>query len=501
MEEKVLLSIKNITKIFPGVRALDNVSLEVKTGEVHALVGENGAGKSTLVNIISGVHKPESGTMYFDQKRYTPVNPREAQELGIGFVHQETALCPHLSIAENVFLGRIPKKLVALVDFKKAQEETAKLLRNFATDLNPMTKIKDISIASQQIVEIIKALSLDCRLLILDEPTSSLTDAETENLFRIINDLKNRGISILYISHRLTEVFKICDRISILRDGRFVKTLKVAETNEDEVICNMVGRSISTFYPEKRSRDGEELLRVEDLSRGKTLKNVSFTVKKGEILGFSGLVGAGRSEVARAVCGIDQYDEGRIYLHGKRIQFEKFYDAIQAGIAYLTEDRKLEGLFLRMNIKTNIAVTSLEEITQKQLVNKEKERSLAQKYIDLLHIKTSSLLQKVINLSGGNQQKVMVAKWLAINPVVLFMDEPTRGIDIGAKTEIHYLMRKLCEQGIGIVLISSELPEIIGMCDRVVVMNEGVKTGELTGNEITERNIMRLASTESNKIA
>lgn len=501
MPGEVLLSMVDITKIFPGVKALDKVSLDVTPGEIHALVGENGAGKSTLVNIVSGVHLPDSGEMYFDSKRYAPSSPREAQELGIGFVHQETALCPHLSIAENVFLGRMPRSLSILADFRQAREETRKLLGRFATQLNPMTKVQDLSIANQQVVEIIKALSLDCRLLILDEPTSSLTELETENLFRIIGDLKQRGISVLYISHRLKEVFTVCDRITILRDGHHVRTLTAHDTTEDEVIRNMVGRSISTFYPEKKSQAQEEILRVEGLTRGDTFRNVHFTVRKSEILGFAGLVGAGRSEVARAVCGIDGYDTGRVYLDQKAVHFESFYDAIQARIAYLTEDRKEEGLFLNMAIQPNISVTSLENITENKLVHGQKERALAKQFVSILQIKVASLLQRVVNLSGGNQQKVMVAKWLAIDPVVLFMDEPTRGVDVGAKTEIHYLIRQLANRGVGIVLISSELPEIIGMCDRVLVMNEGLVTGELVGDDITEDNIMRLAATQRKETA
>lgn len=501
VHKEVLLSMADITKVFPGVKALDEVSLEVSPGEVHAIVGENGAGKSTLVNIVSGVLQPDGGEMYFDGKAFAPWNPREAQELGIGFVHQETALCPHLSVAENVFLGRMPQRVRALVDFKEAKAETIRLLGRFATQINPMDKVQDLSMANQQVVEIVKVLSLDCRLLILDEPTSSLTEIETENLFQIIQELKQRGISILYISHRLKEVFRVCDRVTILRDGRYVKTLAIKDTTEDEVIRNMVGRSISTFYPEKAGQGEEEILRVEGLTKERIFRNVSFSVKKGEILGFAGLVGAGRSEVARAICGIDGFDTGQVYLSQESVRFESFHDAISARLAYLTEDRKVEGLFLNMAIQPNISVTSLENITRHRLVHRQKETEIAKRYVDMLRVKASSLLQKVVNLSGGNQQKVMVAKWLAIDPVVLFMDEPTRGIDVGAKAEIHHLMRQLVNRGVGIVLISSELPEIIGMCDRVIVMNEGLIAGELMDSDITEDNIMRLAATQRERIA
>lgn len=500
MEKNVLLSIRNITKVFPGVKAIDRVSLDVKRGEVHALVGENGAGKSTLVNIISGVIQPDEGELVFDGQPYAPANPREAQARGVGLVHQETALCPHLSVAENVFLGRMPHKAGGLVDFKAAWLETNKLLQKFSTELDPKAKVEDLSVANQQLVEIVKALSQDCRLLILDEPTSSLTDAETENLFRIIGELKERGISILYISHRLKEVFRICERITILRDGVLVKTLNTSETNEEAIICQMVGRNIDHLYPAKKGKTGAEILRVENIS-GHRFRNISFSLKKGEILGFAGLVGAGRSEVARAVCGIDPLATGQIYLNGQKVRFNTYYDAIRTRVAYLTEDRKNEGLFLKMSVVANLVVTSLREIAHQHLVHQEKERSLAARYVEKLQIKTADLFQRMINLSGGNQQKVVVGKWLAIDPVVLFMDEPTRGIDVGAKTELHYLMRELCDRGIGIVLISSELPEIIGMCDRVIVMNEGCIAGELVEEEITEQNIMRLAATQSNQSA
>ncbi len=499
--EGALLSVEGITKTFPGVRALDDVSLEVRPGEIHALVGENGAGKSTLMNVVCGVFPPDSGRMRFLGAPYAPASPRDAQDLGIGLVHQEMALCPHLSISENVFLDRIPKRRLKLVDYRRAESLTARLLQDFNVDLDPRRAVRELSLASQQVVEIVKALSLNCRLLILDEPTSSLTEGETQSLFAIIRGLRQKGIGILYISHRLAEIFSLCDRISVLRDGRHVQTKNVSETSPEEIISLMVGRSIGDYFPDKAAARGREVLRVADLARRGAFAGVSFALNEGEILGFAGLVGAGRTEVARAVCGIDAYESGRVYLEGRPVRIASFRQAIAAGIGYVTEDRKAEGLFLNMSVARNISATVLRQITARLLIRPEREDELGRRFVTRLGIRTPSLAQRVMNLSGGNQQKVMLAKWLATNPRILFMDEPTRGIDVGAKVEIHNFMRQLSRQGVGIVLISSELPEIIGMCDRALVMSEGRVTGELAGPEITEENIMRLASIGSADVA
>lgn len=501
MGNDILLSIQGITKTFPGVKALDEVNLEVKPGEVHALVGENGAGKSTLMNLISGVFPADRGKMTFLGKPFSPANPGEAQRLGIGFVHQEMALCTHLSVAENVYLGRMPELPLKLVNFRKADQLTRKLLREFNIELNPRRAVRELNIASQQVVEIIKALSLDCRLLILDEPTSSLTETETEALFSVINKLKVRGIGVLYISHRLAEVFRICDRVTVLRDGRYIMTGKITETNSEAIITAMVGRSISNLYPPKSKGSGGEIMRVEGFSQPGRFMNIGFALKEGEILGFAGLVGAGRTEVARAICGIDPFGRGRILLRGQEVKFDSYAQAIAADLAYVTEDRKTQGLFLNMPLTRNISVTVLDLLSRAWLVNNRSEARLADEFVSKLRIKTPGIQQLLSNLSGGNQQKVMLAKWLATKPKILFMDEPTRGIDVGAKAEIHRLLRDLANQGMGIVLISSELPEIIGMCDRVVVMNEGIISGELSGPEITEENIMRLAATHKDCIA
>ena len=501
MEKEVLLSIYGITKTFPGVKALDKVDLEVVKGEIHALVGENGAGKSTLMNIISGVFQADGGKMSLAGRPFLPANPRDAQDRGIGFVHQEMALCPHLSVAENVFLGRVPERSLALVDFKEAGKLTAELLRDFHLELNPSQPIKELNIAAQQVVEIVKALSLDCRLLILDEPTSSLTENETEALFAIIEKLRARGISVLYISHRLAEVFRICDRVSVFRDGKYIATKKTSETTPDEIIAMMVGRNIDKLFPAKAAIRGEELLRVEKLSRQGKFRDVSFAVYAGEILGFAGLVGAGRTEVARAVCGIDPHDRGDVFLEERLVNFDSYAHSIAAKVVYVTEDRKSQGLFLQMPLVQNISVAIMGQITEAFLINQQKEMAVADDFVQRLRIKTPSVQQLVVNLSGGNQQKVMLGKWLATHPKIVFMDEPTRGIDVGAKAEIHALLRDLSNQGIGVVLISSELPEIIGMCDRVLVMREGAINGELVGAAITEKNIMRYAALRNDSLA
>ena len=426
MGKKVLLSIRDITKIFPGVKALDQVSLDVAQGEVHALVGENGAGKSTLVNIISGVHKPDGGQMFFDGQPHAPANPREAQESGIGLVHQETALCPHLSVAENVFLGRMPHKAGGLVDFKKAWAETNKLLQNFSTELNPKAKVEELSVANQQLVEIIKALSLDCRLLILDEPTSSLTDAETENLFRIIGELKKRGISILYISHRLKEVFRICERITILRDGVLVKTLNTSETNEEEVICQMVGRILIIYTRRKRKRRRN--------SAGRNLSGQHFGTSLFAEKGKFWVLPVWSVRAARRwhgrFAGLTRWS-AEIYLNGQKVRFNSYYDAIRARC--LSDGGPQKRRFVLENVGQGQPGGDLvAEITHRHLVHQEKERSLAAHYVEKLGLK-QRICCKNGEFKRGNQQKVVVGKWLAIDPVVLFMDEPTRGIDVAPK--------------------------------------------------------------------
>ncbi|WP_039767407.1 MULTISPECIES: sugar ABC transporter ATP-binding protein [unclassified Caldicellulosiruptor] len=489
-----LLRLNGITKTFPGTVALSDVSFSVNKAEIHAVVGENGAGKSTLMNIISGSLLPDKGEIYLEGKKVSIRSPRDAQNLGISIVHQELALCPHLTVAENIYIGRLPQKSGKVVDYKKLNKMSEEILALFdEVNINPTDKVADLNVAQQQIVEIAKAITFNCKLLILDEPTSALSEADAEVLFKIIRDLKSKGISILYISHRLREIFELADRITVLRDGRYITTLNTAETNPDQVVSLMVGREIKEMYPPKSNKIGREVFRVENISSDK-VQNVSFSLHEGEILGFAGLVGSGRTELAQTICGILPRRGGEIYLEGKKIEINSFEDAIQHKIGYVTEDRKQYGLFLKLPVAYNVSAIYLKYDYNGLLIDRHMEIGLVQEFVKKLNVKTSSYLQLVMSLSGGNQQKVMIAKWLAIKPRILILDEPTRGIDVGAKAEIHNLLRELASSGIGIILISSEMPEIIGMCDRVLVMREGRITGQLSGDKITEENIMQLAA-------
>lgn len=499
MADEILLEVRDLVKRFPGTLALNKARLTVRKGEAHALVGENGAGKSTLMNTISGVLPPDEGVIKFQGREVRFQTPKEAQDSGIGFVHQELSLCGHLKASENIFLGRLPRKAGGLTDRQRLYRDSKALLDKFNADFSPDALVGSLTVAQQQIIEIAKALALDCKLLILDEPTSSLTEQETKVLFRILRDIKAQGISILYISHRMEEIFQICDTITILRDGCFIQELPVAETCEEQIVRMMVGRDIDQLYPPKSEWIGDTVLKVRGLLGGGKFRDVSFDLKQGEILGFYGLVGAGRTEVMRAVCGIDPRDSGEITLNGRRIANRNYREAINNEFAYLTEDRKAQGLFLEMTIEQNISAAKIENIRVGLNISHAKESALCQKYTEMLRIKAASGRQKVSGLSGGNQQKVMIGKWLATAPKVLIMDEPTRGIDVGAKSEIHRLIRQLSEQGICIVIISSDLPEIIGLSDRVLVMHEGIISGELKGDELTEENIIVYAS--SNKSA
>lgn len=494
MKDDYVLKAENITKTFPGTKALSKVKIEVLAGEVHALVGENGAGKSTLMNIISGVFMPDEGRIIFQGEAVSFSNPNEAQLSGIGFVHQELALCPDISVAENIFMGRYEKGPLGIIKQKKLYADTQEILKMFKAGIKPDEKVEELNIAEQQIVEIAKSLSLKCKLLILDEPTSSLSDTETEILFEIIRKLKSEGISVLYISHRMAEIFEVCDRVTVLRDGCYIDTFNVSDVTPRQVVENMVGRELSDLYPQKSNEQGETILEVKNLCQKGGFENISFSLKRGEILGFSGLIGSGRTEVARAVCGIDHFDSGEISYLGQRVFFKNYADAIRQGTCYLTEDRKQQGLFLNLSVKDNINVTIIDRISKRLMIVSKKETENVKEYVKKLNIKVSDVAQKIDSLSGGNQQKAMIAKWLSINPSVIFMDEPTRGIDVGAKAEIHSMLRALANAGIGIVIISSELPEIIGMCDRVVVMHEGKITGEVQGKEISEKTIILMAS-------
>ncbi len=494
MEDEILLDVSKITKTFPGTKALNEVSFKVARAEIHSVMGENGAGKSTLMNIIAGVFPKDSGEILFEGKEVSFNNPKEAQDAGVGFVHQELSVCPDLNVAENIYIGRVPTLSAGIIDFKKLYENCNEILKIFKTNINPKQKVKELSVAEQQIVEIARSMSLNCKLLIFDEPTSSLSESEADLLFQVIRKLKENGISILYISHRMSEIFDIADKITILRDGNFIDTLNTKETNEDEVIKMMVGREIGKLYPEKGKVTKKELLNIEGFSSQGIFKDINFKLYEGEVLGFSGLVGSGRTEVMRAICAIDPKNSGEIFIEGKKVEIKSFREAIEYGIGYLTEDRKLQGLFLNLSIEKNISAADLGNVTSKVLISGDSEKTICDKYKEKLNIKISSGKQSVGNLSGGNQQKVMIAKWLAINPKIIIMDEPTRGIDVGAKAEVHRLLRELSDQGIGVIMVSSEMPEIIGMCDRVVVMHEGSIKGVVSKEDINEEKIMFYAS-------
>jgi ribose transport system ATP-binding protein len=488
-----LLEIQDVSKQFPGTLALNKVKLQVKKGEVHALCGENGAGKSTLMNIIGGVFPPTSGRLVFDGKQIRPKSPKDAQDIGIGFVHQELSLCPHLTAAENIFIGRLPRK-GDVINFKKLFADADAVLRKFDAQFSSRTPVSELNVSEQQIIEIAKSITLDCKLLILDEPTSSLTDKETAKLFGIVRDVRAQGIGVLCISHRLSEIFEICDRVTVFKDGQYVSTMDIADIAPDDIISAMVGRKIETMYPPKSSGPGEEILRVKGLTSKGVFRDVGFSLNRGEILGFAGLVGSGRSEIMRALCAIDPSDGGQVTLFGEAVSFKSFRDAVSRGVCYLTEDRKSQGLFTEMSIKSNMSSANLKAISRGFLIDARKENALADTYVRRLAIKIPGVDYLISSLSGGNQQKCLVGKWLSISPSIIIMDEPTRGIDVGAKAEIHQLLRGLAEQGVGVIVISSELPEVIGISDRVVVIHEGRVSGALSGRAISEENIMRLAS-------
>ncbi|MDR1138139.1 MAG: sugar ABC transporter ATP-binding protein [Synergistaceae bacterium] len=493
-DNEVVLKAENITKKFPGTLALDRVSFEVKQGEVHAVVGENGAGKSTLMNVISGLMEPDGGEIIFMGKRVRFLNPREAQDAGIGFVHQELSLCPHLKVSENIFMGRLPHGGNTLIDRKKLKEMTGNFLEKFHADFTADDIVKNLTVAQQQIIEIAKALALDCKLLILDEPTSSITENETKVLFGIIDEIKQQGVSILYISHRMEEIFKVCDSVTVIRDGCLIDTVKTGDVTSEQVVRMMVGRNIENMYPPKSTGISDVILKVEGLNSKNMFMDISFSLKKGEILGFYGLVGAGRTETMRALCGIDSCDGKDVEFYGGKVENNAYRDSIDRGIVYITEDRKSQGLFLKMSVENNISAAKIENIKSDFRIDQGKESALCGRYVKELGIKIASEKQFVNSLSGGNQQKVMIGKWLATTPKVLIMDEPTRGIDVGSKSEIHKMLRKLSEEGVGVIVISSELPEIIGLADRVIVMHEGSITGELSGGDIKEENIIIYAS-------
>lgn len=492
-----LVAINDLCKSFPGVRALHHARLEIVAGEVHALMGENGAGKSTLMKILAGVYQKDSGEIRIDGQPVEIASPRAAQALGIGIIHQELNLMGHLSVAQNIFIGREPRgRLGLFIDSEKMARDTAAIFERLHLDLEPHTLVCDLTVARQQMVEIAKALSFDSRVLIMDEPTAALNNAEIDDLFRIIGQLKHHGVGIVYISHKMDELKRISDRVTVMRDGQYIGTVPTASTSMDTIIGMMVGRALlEDEKPPQTSQGGETLLEVRGLNRGRSIKNVSFSVHRGEILGFAGLMGAGRTEVARAVFGADKKDSGEIWVKGRRVDVGSPSDAVGHGIGYLSEDRKHFGLATGMDVQTNIVMTSLRRFLSFGFLLKPAAiQGAAAKLIAQLGIRTPSALQKVALLSGGNQQKIVIAKWLVRDCDILFFDEPTRGIDVGAKSEIYKLLHALAAQGRAIVMISSELPEVLRLSHRIVVMCEGRVTGELSAREATQEKIMQLAT-------
>jgi len=492
-----ILELQGIKKSFPGVQALDGVDFDLLPGEVHALVGENGAGKSTLIKVVSGVHQPDAGKIQFQGRSVRFANPLIAQRHGIAAIYQEPTLFPDLDVAENIFMGRQPLQPVTRrIDWRKMYEEAGKLLRSLGVSLDPHTRVRGLSFADQQMVEIAKALSLNARILIMDEPTSALTLREVATLFRIVRQLRDAGTAIVFISHRLEEAFELADRVTVLRDGHYIGTRTVKDATTDEVIRMMVGRTLDTLFPKEEVTPGEVMLRVDGLTKEGMFHNVSFELRRGEILGLAGLVGARRTNVAHAIFGISPADSGTIWVDARQVRIGSPRDALALGIVYVPEDRQHQGLVLPMDITQNITLPILKEFArQGGWLDNDAERQTAQRFVERLDVRAAGLWQKVQELSGGNQQKVVLAKWLAARPRILILDEPTRGIDVGTKAAVHELMSKLAGQGMTILMISSELPEILGMSDRIVVMYEGRVTAYFTRDEATQEKIMAAATT------
>ena len=495
----IILTMKGIDKSFPGVHALDHVDLEIRKGEVLALMGENGAGKSTLMKVLTGIYKKDSGTITYEGKEVEFANTREAQDAGVVIVHQELNMLGHLTVAQNLFIGREFMNGVK-IDDKKMNEEAKKLFDKLNVDIDPTETMSNLTVGKQQMCEIAKAVSFDAKVIIFDEPSAALTETEIEAMFEIIRDLKKRDIAMVYISHRMDEIKVITDRVTVMRDGTYVGTIITKDSTKEDIINMMVGRVI---YEDPKTQsmvapDAPVVLEVKNLNAGKMVQDVSFKLHKGEILGFSGLMGAGRTETARALFGADPVDSGEIYINGEKVTINSPRDAVRCGIGYLSEDRKRYGCVVQKTVAENTTMATMKNFMNGLLINKKKEAEVAQQYVEALATKTPSVEQLVVNLSGGNQQKVVIAKWLTRDCEILIFDEPTRGIDVGAKNEIYKLMNKLASEGKSIIMISSEMTEILRMSDRIVVMCEGKKTGEIDIAEATQENIMNLATREIN---
>ena len=493
-DTKPALRLENIVKAFPGVKALDGVSFEVIPGEVHALMGENGAGKSTLMKVLGGIYQPNEGTIYIEEQETVMHSPLHAKSKGVVFIHQELSLADELTVAENIFLGELPRKSFGRVDWDALYKETDAILGKLNVSFNGKTRVGDLSIANQQMVEIARALTVDAKAVIFDEPTASLTDAEKVVLFDVIEDLQEQGVGIIYISHRMEEIFKISDRISVLRDGQYRGTLLTKDTNEDEVTKLMIGRSLDLTRNVQAPELGEVALEVRGLSCGNLYKDVSFKVHRGEVVGFYGLVGAGRTEIAETIFGLRDADAGSIMLGDQEVKITSPVDAIRHGISLVPEDRKGQGLVLGMNCRDNMTLPQVDDLAAGPFVSDGAEIAIYDQYRDRLDIRSPSWRQTVGNLSGGNQQKIVIGKWLSMKPNVLIVDEPTRGIDVGSKSEIHNLIRELAKQGYAVIVISSEMPEVLHVSDRIVAMYHGQVMREFTAEEVTEDSLVQAIS-------
>ena len=496
---EVIVSMENICKTFPGVKALDHVNFELRSGEVMALLGENGAGKSTLMKVLSGVYTRDDGSLKIFGKEYGDLTPKQAQEVGVAIIHQELNMCRHLSVAENMFLGREISGRFALNN-AKMEQEAKRILDDLKIDIDPKETVGELPVSKQQMVEIAKALSINAKILIMDEPTSSLTAREIEDLFRIIRKLKSEGKGIVYISHRLEELQHIVDRVTIMRDGQYITSMNFGDVSMEQIISYMVGREIKEKFPRVECRKGKKVFAVKHLNAGRMVRDINFTVYEGEIVGFAGLMGAGRTETTRAIFGVDPKESGEIYVDDKKVEIKCPMDAIRNGVVLAPEDRKKDGLCTKLSIRHNLTLPNLDIVCNKLgVVNGRKEDALCEKAVADLKIKTPDVEVDSGNLSGGNQQKVVVGKWLARDSRVVIFDEPTRGIDVGAKVEIYNLMNELKKQGIAVMFVSSEMPEVMGIADRIIVMCDGRITGEVMARNTTQNEILTLATTFEDK--
>ena len=494
MSEQVLLEMKNITKIFPGVKALQDVNFTLRAGEIHALLGENGAGKSTLIKVLGGIYIPEEGEIVIEGEKVNINGVKAAQENGISIIHQELVLVPHMTVAENIFLGR-EKGNNIFVNEEKMRSEAQKLLDTYELKIKSDSLIKDLSIAQQQMIEIIKAVSQESKILVMDEPTSSISDKEVAFLFGMMRTLVKKGVGIVYISHKMSELDEICDRVTVMRDGTYIGTKVVRETTKDHLITMMVGRELTSYYMRDFLPSDKVILSCEGLNDGKMVKDVSFELRKGEIIGFAGLVGAGRSEVMKCLFGLTKNYTGTIKIDGEEVKISTPTEAMKHGMALVPEDRKLEGIYKVQSVQFNSTIEVLQEFIRGIFVKEKKEMDITNKYIKMMATKTPSIDQAIVKLSGGNQQKIMIGRWLATHPRILILDEPTRGVDVGAKAEIYAIMNELVKEGVSIIMISSELPEILNMSDRIYVMCHGKIVGNFEHEEaVTQEKIMKLAA-------